>query len=49
MMTKEGATKMVNFMDSVAEVLMVGCGHLSLYNDYAYFSTPSIYSTLVLL
>ena len=47
MMTKEGYTKIVNIMDSIASVLMVGCGHISHYNDYGFSSTPSIYSTLV--
>ena len=47
MMTKGGSTKIVNFMQSLAGVLMVGCGHISHYNDYGLSSILSIYSTLV--
>ena len=46
-MTKEGSTKNVNFMESVAGVLMVRCDHISHCNDYRLSSTHSIYSTLI--
>ena len=45
MMIKEGSIKIVDFMESVAGVFMVGCGHISHYNnDYGLSSTLSIYS-----
>ena len=47
MMTKEGCTKIVNFMESVAGFFMVRCGHLSHCNDYGLSSTLLIYSTLI--
>ena len=34
MMTKEGATKIVNFMTTRAVVLMLGRGHITHYIDY---------------
>ena len=45
MMTQEGSTRIVNFIESVAGVLMVGCG--SHYDEYGLSSSLSIYSTLV--
>ena len=39
--------KIVNFMTHRAGVLMLGCGHISQYSEYALFSTLSIYSTLI--
>ena len=45
-MTKEGSTKIVNFMTPGAGVLMLGRGHISHYREYV-VSTVSIYSTLI--
>ena len=36
MMTKEGPTKIVNYMTHGAGVLMLGRGHISHYSEYAY-------------
>ena len=47
MMTKEGSTKIVNFMTPGAGVLVLGCGHISHYSEYVVSSTLSIYSTLI--
>ena len=47
MMTKEGSTKIVNFNTSMAEVLMLGCGHISHFSEYLLSSTLSIYSTFI--
>ena len=46
LMTKEGSTKIVNFMAPGAEVLMLGHGHISHYSEYV-VSTLSIYSTFI--
>ena len=46
-MTKEGSTKIVNFNTPMAEVLMLGRGHMSHYSEYVLSSTLSIYSTLI--
>ena len=44
-MTKEGSTKIVNFNTPMAEVLMLGCGHIpvSHFSEYVLSSTLSIY------
>ena len=42
MMTKEGSTKIVNFMTPGVGVLMLGRGHISHYS-----STLSVYNTLI--
>ena len=47
MMTKEGSTKIVNFLTPGARVLMLGCGHISHYTEYDLSSTLSIYWTLI--
>ena len=47
MMTKEGSTKIVNFMTPRAVVLMLGRGHICHYSEYVLSSTLSIYSTLI--
>ena len=47
MMTKEGSTKIVNFITPGAGVLMLGHGHISHYSDYVVSSTLSTYSTLI--
>ena len=56
MMTKEGSTKIINFVTPGAGVLMLGPGHISHYseyvcishfNEYVVSSILSIYSTLV--
>ena len=47
MMTKEGSTKIVNLNTPMAEVLMLGRGHISHFSDYVLSSTLSIYSTLI--
>ena len=47
MMTKEGFTKIVNFMTLGAGVLMLRRGHTSHYSEYVVSSTPLIYSTLI--
>ena len=44
MMTKEGSTKIVNFMTPRVVVLMLGCGHICHYSEYVLSSTLSIYS-----
>ena len=47
MMTKEGSTKIVNFMTFRAGVVMLECGHISHNSEYVLSSTLSIYSTLI--
>ena len=47
MMTKEGSTKIVKFNTPMAEVLMLGHGHISHFSEYVLSSTLSIYSTFV--
>ena len=47
MMTKEGSTKIVNFNTPMAEVQMLGRGHISHFSEYVLSSTLSIYSTLI--
>ena len=49
MMTKEGSTKIVNFMIPGAGVLMLGCGHISHYSEYVVSSTLLIYSILIVI
>ena len=39
MMTKEGSTKIVNFMTPGAGVFMLRCGHISHCSEYALSST----------
>ena len=46
-MTKEGSTKIVNFMTPGAGVLMLRCGHISHYSECVVSSTLSMYSTLI--
>ena len=41
MMTKEGSTKIVNFMTPRAGVLMLGCGHISHIVKMHYFFKKS--------
>ena len=41
-MTKEGSTKIVNFMTPGAGVLMLGRGHISHYSEYVVSSTLPI-------
>ena len=36
MMTKEGSTKIVNFNTPMAEVLMLGRGHISNFSEYVF-------------
>ena len=40
-------TKIVNFSTPMAEVLMLGRGHISHYSEDVLYSTLSIYSTLI--
>ena len=47
MITKEGSTKIVNFMTPRAVVLMLGRGHICHNSEYVLSSTLSIYSTLI--
>ena len=47
MMTKEGSTKIVNFNTPMAQVLMLGRGHISQFSEYVLSSTLSIYNTLI--
>ena len=47
MMTKEGSTKIVNFMTLRPGALMLGRGHISHYSDYVLSSILSIYFTLI--
>ena len=47
MITKEGSTKIVNFMTPWAGVLLFGCGHINPYRKHVLSSTLSIYSTLI--
>ena len=52
MMTKEGFTKIVNFMTPAgAGILMLRCGHASnyMYSEYELYSTLSMYSTLIVI
>ena len=42
MMTKEGSTKIVNFLTPGAGVLVLGHGHTSYYREYALSSTLSM-------
>ena len=49
MMTKEGSTKIVNFMTPRTGVLVLGCGHKSHYSEYALNCTLSICSTLIVV
>ena len=47
-MTKEGSTKIVNFMNPVVGVLVLGHGHIShIVKMHVISSTLSIYSTLI--
>ena len=46
-MTKEGSTKIVSFNTPMAEVLMLGRGHISHFSEYVLSSTLLIYSTLI--
>ena len=45
-MTKEGPTKIVNFITIGAWGLMLGRGYMSHYSEYALSSTLSLYITL---
>ena len=47
MMTKEGSTKIVNFMTPGTGVRMLRRGHISNYSEYVLSSTLSIYRTLI--
>ena len=47
MMTKEGSSKIVNFMTPGAGVLMIGRGNISHFCEYVVSSTLSIYITLI--
>ena len=49
MMTKEGSTKIVNFMTNGTAVLMLGRDNISHYSEYALSSTLSIYTTLFVI
>ena len=46
-MTKEGSSKIVNFITISAGDLMLGRGYLSHYSEYALSTTLSIYITLI--
>ena len=46
MMTKEGSTKIVNFMTPGAGVLMLGHGHIIHHSEYILYSL-SVYSALI--
>ena len=47
MMTKEGSTKIVNFMTPGAGILMLRCGYISHYSACVISPTLSMYSTLI--
>ena len=47
MMTEEGSTKIINVMTPGVGVLMLGCGYMGHYSEYALSSTLSIYITLI--
>ena len=47
MMTKEGSTKIINFMTPVDWVLMLRRGYVSHYSEYILSSSLSIYSALI--
>ena len=47
MMTKEGSTKIVNFITPGSGVLTLGRGHTSRYSETVISPTLSIYSTLI--
>ena len=45
-MTKEGSSKIVNFITAEAGGFILGCGYIS-HSEYALSSTLSIYITLI--
>ena len=47
MMTKEGSTKIVNFMTPGAGGIVLGCGHIGHYSEYVLSSTLSTYFSLI--
>ena len=47
MTTKEGSTKIVNFMTPGIGALMLERDHISHYSEYVLSSILSIYSTLI--
>ena len=47
MVTKEGSTKIINFMIPRAGNLMLGRGYISHYSEYGLSSTLSVYGTLI--
>ena len=47
MMTKEGSTKIINFMTPGTGGLMLWSGHISHNSEYVVSSILSIYSTLI--
>ena len=46
-MTKEGSSKIVNFIINGAGGLMLGRGYISHHSEYALSSSLSIYITLI--
>ena len=46
-MTTEGCAKIVNFITIGAVGLVLGCGHIGHYSEYALSSILSIYITLI--
>ena len=49
MMTKKESTKIVNFKTPMAEVLMLGRGHISHSSEYVLSSSLSVYFTLIVI
>ena len=48
-MTKEGSSKIINFITIGAGDLMLGSGNMMDYSEYALSSSLSIYITLIVL
>ena len=46
-MTKKGSARIVNFFTIGAGGLVLGCGYITHYSEYALSSTLSIYITLI--
>ena len=49
MMTKEGSTKIVNFMTPGAGVLVLGCGHISHIVKMHYFFENLLFNSQALI
>ena len=47
MMTEEGSTKIINVMTPGVGVLMLGCGYMGHYSEYALSSDLSVCITMI--